>query len=401
MSVFFSRPLFSGRGGPSRLLSLITSAHRNVRKKKTQFQLDSVLQPAWVVEIGLGRKSRACRGDIVLQRILFLLDNMGVVRTSDQTVFHNVQIRALLPLIYGKEWARESERVMKEFGITRIDPRVLIFARRRLGKTWSVAMLVVAVLLSVENFHTIVISTGGRISSKLRDTCLIFINAIEGAKQRIFISGETMYVRAEFTTVYGSKEIKYSKNVSTLSTYPSDADRKPIYTPFIMQLSPDIARYVWFTFVDLETRARVHTNEWEYSASNQRPEYWPEILAGHRFWERTVVRDFCDTPLTVIVHNGGYSVTATIFKGLRLGFMKAYSPAYTAEYHRNRGVCHAANYTNDHISVILPNGLMIMKLCPVFITYNRRHIHIQPSRFDIAEFEKRDPSHLENYWANK
>lgn len=227
----FSRPLFAtGEGiAPSYLLLCMRSVHRKVIQRKRQYHCDRVLQPSWRVELGMTRSRQLCKGDWKLREILRLLDAQGVVRTDDQITFHNVMVRGLFPLIYGDEWANESERVMNEFGITTIDPRVLIFARRRLGKTWSICLIENALLLTLESFVSVVISTGGRISSKLRETCRLLMNNIPGASDRVYISGEAMYVRPANSSIHsgGIRGTQFVKGVSKLLTYPSDADRKP------------------------------------------------------------------------------------------------------------------------------------------------------------------------------
>jgi hypothetical protein len=81
-----------------------------------------------------------------------------------------------------------------------------------------------AVLLTLENFEAVVISTGGRISNKLRETCRMLLNNVPGANERVFISGEHMYYRSESALGVTGRNIKWSKLVSKLSTYPSDAD---------------------------------------------------------------------------------------------------------------------------------------------------------------------------------
>ena len=222
----FSRPLF--HSGGSRLRVWVASAKKAVEKRKQQFASDRVFQPSWRHEMGLTRRRRLSRGDQNLREILRLLDGQGVVRHDDQITFHNMQIRALLPKIYGAEWRTESQRVMNEFGMAKREPWLLIFARRRLGKTYSVAMLVTALLLVLEKFEVTVISTGGRISKKIRETCRMLMNNVAGANERVFITGEYMYVRARSAELAGgARAIPYSKGVSVLSTYPSDADRKP------------------------------------------------------------------------------------------------------------------------------------------------------------------------------
>jgi len=132
--MLFSSPLFGH--GPSRLLALVRSARRAVEDRKRRFHEDRVLQPAWRVQLGLTHARRLCRGDQKVREIRRLLDAQGYQRTDDQVAFHEEQLRAILPLIYGDEWGQECERVMREFGINKIEKRILIFARRRLGKTW-------------------------------------------------------------------------------------------------------------------------------------------------------------------------------------------------------------------------------------------------------------------------
>jgi len=58
--------------------------------------------------------------------------------------------------IYGDDWPRVSERVLKEFGIVRLRPEVLVQTPRRFGKTVSIAMFVAAMLLSCPDIRVCV-----------------------------------------------------------------------------------------------------------------------------------------------------------------------------------------------------------------------------------------------------
>jgi hypothetical protein len=119
--MLFSSPLFGH--GPSRLLALVRSARRAVEDRKRRFHEDRVLQPAWRVQLGLTHARRLCRGDQKVREIRRLLDAQGYSRSDEQIEFHNQQLVALLPQIYGDEWSHESERVLKEFGIKKIEKR--------------------------------------------------------------------------------------------------------------------------------------------------------------------------------------------------------------------------------------------------------------------------------------
>jgi hypothetical protein len=123
MAVLFSRPLFSDRPRGSHLRWLVDSAWKAVKGRKAQFAIDRVLQPAWRGELGLTKGSKVCKGDLKVREIFRLLDGLGVVRTDDQVSFHWAIVAALLPKIYGSEWPAEAERVLREWGLKKINPR--------------------------------------------------------------------------------------------------------------------------------------------------------------------------------------------------------------------------------------------------------------------------------------
>lgn len=91
------------------------------------------------------RDIKHCAGDKRLEAIRYTLNNLGYTRSQFQKLFHTHFIQACLPIIYGTDWATHAERVMKEFGLERISPEVLVQTPRRFGKTVSVAMFVLAV----------------------------------------------------------------------------------------------------------------------------------------------------------------------------------------------------------------------------------------------------------------
>lgn len=101
----------------------MASAWKAVKDRKEQYKHDRILQPAWMGDLGLTRGSKVCKGDLRVKEIFRLLDGLGVVRHDDQIAFHWVIIAALLPKIYAKEWPAESERVMREWGLKKINPR--------------------------------------------------------------------------------------------------------------------------------------------------------------------------------------------------------------------------------------------------------------------------------------
>lgn len=129
---------------------------------------------------------KGCPGDLRLNRLNYYLNNLGVQRSPDQQLFHKHFTRAVLPKIYGaEEWNRESVRVMMGLKITKIRYEVTAITPRRWGKTWSVALFVLALMLAVPGIRVCVFSTGKRASGSLMEIMLQFMGNVDGLKDRI------------------------------------------------------------------------------------------------------------------------------------------------------------------------------------------------------------------------
>lgn len=73
--------------------------------------------------------------------------NIGCEKKELQGEFHDIFLRASLPLIYGAEWDdNTSERVMRDHAINEMRPHVFIRAPRRRCKSGSIASFVAAIL---------------------------------------------------------------------------------------------------------------------------------------------------------------------------------------------------------------------------------------------------------------
>lgn len=119
-------------------------------------------------------------GDARVERMFRHLDAFGATRTATQKHFHFWFMQSLLPTIFGAEWDSAAVRVLDSFGITQIRTEVMIMTPRRFGKTWSVAMFVVAALLNIPGIKIVIFSTGKRASNSLMETALKFMSAIPG-----------------------------------------------------------------------------------------------------------------------------------------------------------------------------------------------------------------------------
>jgi hypothetical protein len=169
-----------------------------------------------------------CLGDQRLRKLRYYLNNMGLQRSPDQINFHAHFEQAILPLIYGDEWNQHSTRVMRELAITELKTEVLCMTPRRFGKSWAIAMFVLAAMLAVPGIKLAVFSPGSRASSSLMKLVLKFAKSIPGAaqrlcggnKERLFIAARE---RAEGQGVQSnfSKDLQTQADTSELSCFPS------------------------------------------------------------------------------------------------------------------------------------------------------------------------------------
>lgn len=153
--------------------------HNERKKWDTSYAFTSKLKarfnPAKDVEEGSNRVKKIFH---ILNNIK-LRDGTILVRTPDQIAWHKACVAALLPKIYGKSWERCSAQVLKEWGLTHIEYRLLIFAARRVGKTWTIAMLCTALMLVVPGTKTIHIHHS---YTHLYLLCLLYSIEKEGGK---------------------------------------------------------------------------------------------------------------------------------------------------------------------------------------------------------------------------
>jgi hypothetical protein len=123
-------------------------------------------------------------GDRCLQAIRRLLSTFSNIRSEQQKQFHDNFLIACLPKIYGKDWEANRVRVLRQFGINRIQFEVMAITPRRFGKSWAVAMFCAALLLVI-TVRICVFSTGKRASGSLMELVIKFINKEPGAYARI------------------------------------------------------------------------------------------------------------------------------------------------------------------------------------------------------------------------
>jgi hypothetical protein len=174
------------------------------------------------------RSSARNTGDERLDRINRDLDLFGAQRTPVQKLMHHHFLQASLEKVYGSEWDSSAIRVLQRFGLTEPCHEVMAMTPRRFGKTWSVAMFVVAMLLNVPGLRICIFSTGSRASASLTKIAMSFVHKIKGADARICKqTNEELFIAQEPLPVgRGVKSLEATKmqtlaTTSTLYSYPS------------------------------------------------------------------------------------------------------------------------------------------------------------------------------------
>ena len=138
-------------------------------------------------------------GDTRRRNLEKMLDSFGVTRSHTQKIFHFWALQALLPKIYGAEWDSVAIRVLREHGLTQVYHEVMKMTPRRFGKTWGVAMFVVAALMNIPGIQIAIFSTGGRASKGMMDIVKMFVYALpeRDIRRVVKYSFEELYVSAE------------------------------------------------------------------------------------------------------------------------------------------------------------------------------------------------------------
>jgi hypothetical protein len=125
---------------------------------------------------GLPRATRATglNGDKKVERLRYLLENgfsdergKPIVRSREQRQLHETYIRTCLAKLYQDEWEENRERILAYHGVKEFQQETLVVMPRRSGKTWSMAMFCVAMLVVCPDIEISVFATVQRTAGKL------------------------------------------------------------------------------------------------------------------------------------------------------------------------------------------------------------------------------------------
>ena len=177
------------------------------------------------------RQRKVCEGDRRVKKMNEMLDSILLPfhrrRNVYQIAYHESYMIASLPKIYEKDWVTQSSRLLKEYGIKRVNPFVLAIAPRRVGKTLSIAVMVAVLLLVVLGIKVAAFSTGERASGLVMEEVIKLLNATPEYKSRIVkANNEQLHLAPPGAASSGNsgqgKSERLSHNTSTFSSFPSN-----------------------------------------------------------------------------------------------------------------------------------------------------------------------------------
>ena len=118
-----------------------------------------------------------------LNTLLAKIDNNGFERSSQQLDFHSAFTVACGRVLYRKDWSLNKPAICSHLGWTKSFSEVMISTPRRFGKTFSVAMFVCCMSLSI-GIETVIFSPARRASRKILERVVEFLRLV-GASDRI------------------------------------------------------------------------------------------------------------------------------------------------------------------------------------------------------------------------
>ena len=168
----------------------------------------------------LARPPDAARGTMTgRERLAVLrrtLDAFGLVRSKNQREFHREMIKAVLPHIFKDDLDENLDDLLREYECEQFKSEVMIITPRRWGKTYSVAMFVVACAAAIGNLEQAIFSTGRRASKKLLDLIFKLLRKVPDLRNSVIVRNvETIWIRGP----EGDDDIR------KIYSYPSKASR--------------------------------------------------------------------------------------------------------------------------------------------------------------------------------
>lgn len=194
---------------------ILNRVHLCYEKKQAEF-ITALRQPSLIDRIvnPVELNKYHVTGRETLNIIREILDSFGMERSDMQKTFHEDMIGACAKLIFGPDLLAELDDLLIELGIDELTQQFMAITPRRMGKTYSVAMFVVALMFGVKGLEQAIFSTGRRASQKLIELVYRLMCKIPGMRESIVKHNvETIWIQGPYGEDDVRKVFSYPSNV--------------------------------------------------------------------------------------------------------------------------------------------------------------------------------------------
>ena len=155
-----------------------------------------------------------------------------------QTKFVEEFAIACAPLLFGTDWETEKDKFFRKYKIVKHRRFVLALTPRRFGKTWSICIFTLAILIVIPKIQIAVISQNLRTSVALVEMMKGFLHRLPDYKMRLArITQTQIEVIPALENIKGmsaSQKEQYPDK-ATIVACPSTADGKPFFSFFLAE----------------------------------------------------------------------------------------------------------------------------------------------------------------------
>jgi len=147
--------------------------------------------------------------------------------------------QACAPKIFGKDWIDGRGDWYKKHNLQQVDLQVMCLTPRRFGKTTSVVVFVLALLLCVPGLRVIILSQGMRSSGLLLELMKRFLHAFDGGTNRIAYENKGTLAILPREAAGKNLTINQKRNypgISSVVALPSTADGTFFLYLFLYQI---------------------------------------------------------------------------------------------------------------------------------------------------------------------
>ncbi len=178
---------------------------------------------------------RISEGDARMKRLEGWLNKFYWAREPDQVALHDWCKLLLLPHLYGSEFESNRTRLMKQYRLKHL-PYVVRYGRsRRAGKSYGLAMFVLAAALECPKIDIAVFAQNQRASTSFKKYVLQLADEL-GVSNRIIDNNEQLltFARPEFVDAQGKltlpkSQIRTKQKLNRIFCYPASAKGNPFF----------------------------------------------------------------------------------------------------------------------------------------------------------------------------